>query len=345
MASTYERPDSPFIWFRYKDATGKWKAKNSGYRKDNPHDIRQAEIVARQKSVDEATTKILTPGRSEFRAWAAQWLEQRFATNSPLTLIKYRRFLRIWLEYATEVKATSPAAVTREIVLGFETWRRQHGASRNSILDELTFVAQILDEAVSRGYANANVARKLGLQTTQRKPKEVWTPEQIKVALDEAEKIDRFGWIRTVILMGRWQASRIGQCEVPLSGVDLERREFRFPGKVMKGGKPFTQAIDPRFLPELSEIVAHRHSLGFKTLCDLPTSPSASMVLRRFLDRLGFTEISHHCLRVTWVTNAALAGVPESAAMRWVNHSSREVHAIYQRIGSNDVVKFLELMK
>jgi hypothetical protein len=46
MASTYYRPDSPFIWILYKSADGKWKRVNSGFRRDNLADRKQAELRA-----------------------------------------------------------------------------------------------------------------------------------------------------------------------------------------------------------------------------------------------------------------------------------------------------------
>ena len=49
MTSTYIRKDSPYIWIRYKGVDGKWKSANSGYRKDNFGDRKQAELVVSQK--------------------------------------------------------------------------------------------------------------------------------------------------------------------------------------------------------------------------------------------------------------------------------------------------------
>lgn len=345
MASTYLRPDSPYIWIRYKDATGKWKNANSGYRKDNLGDRRNAKLVAREKSLEEAKQRILTPGRSAFVEWLPSWIEQRWQDKSSLTLRKYRLYCRTWLEYLDGIGANSPATVTRESVLNYEQYRRKQGTARNTVLQEIGFFGQVLDEAISRGYATTNVARHLRLASTPRKHKEVWTDDQIQLAIDAAEKADRFGWIHTVLLMGRFQAARLSSCEVPLAAISLERREIRYPAIVMKGGKAFTQAIDPRFLPILAEIVAHRRTLGESTLCSLPSNPSPSMELRRFLDALGLHGLSQHGLRTSWVTRAALSGIPESATMKFTNHSSREVHAVYTRLSSGDVVQFFDRLK
>jgi integrase len=61
-----------------------------------------------------------------------------------------------------------------------------------------------------------------------------------------------------------------------------------------------------------------------------------------FLDELGFKDLVHHGLRATWITRAALAGIPESLAKRFVNHASSQVHAIYQKITATDLMPMLD---
>jgi hypothetical protein len=56
MASTYRRTDSPYIWIGSKDAAGKWKSTNTGYRQDNIGDRKQAEQLAKRKSLEEMST-------------------------------------------------------------------------------------------------------------------------------------------------------------------------------------------------------------------------------------------------------------------------------------------------
>jgi hypothetical protein len=67
--------------------------------------------------------------------------------------------------------------------------------------------------------------------------------------------------------------------------------------------------IDPTFILVLAKVVEHRRKLACTTLCDLPKLPSLEM--RRFLDTLlpidaGFKNLSHHGLRTSWITKAAL---------------------------------------
>jgi integrase len=336
MASTYLRPDSPFIWIRYKDATGKWKNANTGYRKNSGADSRQANLLAKEKSLEEAKTRGVNLGKSAFADWAPVWIEQRWA-NKAETLRKYRRCLKTWLEYLAGVGIAHPGVVTRETVLGYVHQRESSGAARNTALSEIKLITQVMDESVKRGFARDNPARRLGLAWVEKQHKQVWTPEQIQRAIDAAEPLS---WIQTALLLGKYQASRLGQCEVPLTAIDFDRQVIAWPGSVMKQGKAFVQSIDPSFIPALKRIVEHRRALGESTLATLPKDPSPSLHLRGFLDGLGLQGLSQHGLRTSWVTRAALAGIPESVTMKFTNHSSREVHAVYQQISAGDMVPF-----
>jgi integrase len=207
----------------------------------------------------------------------------------------------------------------------------------------------MLEEAVERGYMSNNPFRKLGLKQEKQEHKTPWTPQQVATAIEAAEEIERFGWLHVALLFGRYQAIRIGQCCVPLVGVDLRRHIIKYPDSIVKGGKGYSQPIDPEFYPILCELVEHRQQLGKSTLCDFPEDPPKSVCVRIFLDALahydeGFKVLCHHGLRATWITQAALAGVSETLAMRFTNHSSREVHAIYQNITAGDLMPMLDAL-
>ena len=66
MASTYRRADFPFIWIRYKSDSGVWKSANTGYRQDNIGDQKQAELLAKRKSLEEMANK---PIQGTNRRW------------------------------------------------------------------------------------------------------------------------------------------------------------------------------------------------------------------------------------------------------------------------------------
>lgn len=157
------------------------------------------------------------------------------------------------MDYLNEVGAPLPAAVTRDIVLGYFPWRKDRGGERNTALGELKFFSQVMDEAVRRGYAPRNPALKLGMKRAEVEHKTPWTLKQVQIAVDAAKKRDKFGWLHVSILMGFYQAVRCGQCRVPLDCIDLDRQLINYPAHVMKSGRPHSQPIDPKFVPILKD--------------------------------------------------------------------------------------------
>jgi hypothetical protein len=343
MASIYLRKDSPFIWIQYKDAQGKWKCVNSGYRQDNIGDRKQARLLAKEKSLLELANKPVNTGRC-WEDWALPWINAKWGNRTNRTPKMYVNYFWRWLEYFKEIQVTQPAGLQREHVIKYLQWRQKHGGHRNTAIHEIKFLGQLMDEAINRGYATANPCRKLHLEKTPPKEKIPWSNDEVDKVLSAAEAQDRFGWMHVGFLMGRFQAVRLRQSSVPLACIDFNRRLISYPNDTVKGRKGYSQPIDPEFFPVLQEIVAHRQKLGKATLCDIPGEKEdpPSVQIRQFLDRLGLPHLLHHGLRASWITQAALSGMPESIAKRFVNHASTQVHEIYQKITASDMLPMLD---
>jgi hypothetical protein len=340
MASAYTRPDSPYIWISFKE-DGKWKRINSGYRKANAGDRAQANRLVKQRTLEEMRgAKVNAYGGW---AWVASWIDARWGDKPTGRTIKaYRSYLLLWMRYCDESAITGPHAVKREHVTGYLDWRAKQGVSRNTVIGEIAFLGLLMDEAVTRGYALTNPARKLGLKPEKRKEKLIWMDHEIALVDRTLAERDRFGWIRVTFLMGLWQAVRLRQAQVPLANIYFDRRIIDYPSEIVKGGKPYSQPINPPFTELLLEISNHRASIGANTLCDIPELPSVKW--RRFLDELGLQHLCHHGLRATWITRAALAGISETLAMRFVHQASRDVHHIYQKIPASDLLPMLDAL-
>jgi hypothetical protein len=346
MASIYKRPETSYIWITYKGADGCRKRINTGYRWDNPGDRKQAEKLAKMKTLEELVSKPIK-STGGWEDWVLPWINGRWGHSKNSTPDKYRNYFLRWLDFFEDTDVANPAALRREHVLAYLEWRKKRGGERNTAIHEIKFLGIVMDEAITRGYASQNPCRKLGLKKDEVKHKVPWTPQQVSFALESVEEIEPFGWLHVALLMGRYQAVRIGQCCVPLSGIDLDRRIINFPRDIVKGGKGYSQPIDPEFYPILADIVKHRRKLSKAALCDFP--PMHRLCVSIFIDALthydeGFEQLSHHGLRATWITQAALAGVPETLAKRFVNHASSEVHAIYQCITADDLMPMLDAL-
>ncbi len=346
MASTYYRGNS--IWIRYKSPeTGKWTNKSTGFRKNNPGDRRQAEKLRDTLTLRERTQQPVTASGWD---WVGVWIEGRW---NGLTLRNYKIHWRHLEGYLQEVGCRGPSNLTRELCVGYPKHRAKKGISGNTSALEIKLLAQVMDESIARDYAGKNPCRNLRLARTAPKEKDPFSDEQLS-ALDavfsggnheyewegKPTRVERYGWQHVMYLIGRYQSARIMQARVPLSCIDLDGKIIHWPDSVVKGEKGYSQPIDKRLLPELREIVRLRREVGEATICNVPEL--ASLHWRKFLDSLGMRNVSHHSLRVRWVSEAAKAGIPEAVAMRFSNHSSSEVHRIYLKLSAGDMASMLD---
>jgi integrase len=347
MASTYTKKESKFVWIRYKDASGKWKGKATGYLKDNYGDRRQAILLARSFSRKEQERS--PNGKGEhWRAWVPSWLIARFGdtegagpgVGTARAYFNRWRLLDKWLE-KTGIRA--PAQFEYRHVLEYRDFRTtgRKAVSINTCIHELKFLSQAMNEAIKRGFATSNPCLRMGFKRVPRKEKAPWTDAEIqKVA---AAVVTQPEWMRATFLLGLYQAARLRQCEVPLRDIDVPTRRITYWRSVSgrplaKGDKPFTQPIDERALPELERLIAEQRAGGSEALCEIPAIPS--VLWRRFLDGLGLKHLCHHGLRVTWCTRAASSEtVSQAQAKRFVNHGSTGVHESYQRLSASDIAR------
>jgi site-specific recombinase XerD len=143
----------------------------------------------------------------------------------------YSNYFWRWLQYFEENEITQPAALRREHVIDYLAWRERHGGRRNTAIHEIKFLGMLMDEAISRGYARENPARKLRLEKSPAAEKVPWSDFEVKRVQAALIERSKFGWMHVTFLMGLYQAARLRQSEIPLSRIDFE------------GGLLITQAI------------------------------------------------------------------------------------------------------
>jgi len=101
-----------------------------------------------------------------------------------------------------------------------------------------------MDEAISRGCASVNPARRLGLEESAPSEKVAWSDFEVdRVAVALAER-SKFGWMHVTFLMGLYQAVRLRQSQIPLSRIDFRRRIIDYPSNRVKGGQGYSQPFE-----------------------------------------------------------------------------------------------------
>ena len=332
MASLYRRGNR--IWMNFRDAEGNWRNRGTGYRWSNVVEMRHAKKACAEQTLKE---RVSAKGLSGTWNWVAQWIESSWDGQ---TLRRYHQVWQALAGYLKEAPVAGPANLSRDHCLSYVNWRERHRGGRNSAALELRFLGQVVDEAIRRGMAERNPSRNLRIKKVPAKEKSVWLDAELATVDAALLPIgNKYGWMRVSFLLGRYQASRLGQAAIPLASIDLQRNVIHWPSTVMKHGKSFSQPIVDGLKPVLADIVEHRQTHGHKTLADLPQLPSLEW--RKFLDSLGLRHLSHHGLRSTWITRAAMAGIPEAVAQRFSNHSSTAVHRVYLKLSTGDMAEML----
>lgn len=338
MASIYTKKGSSFFWLRYKDATGRWRGKQTGYRLGNLGDQRQAKLLARKQSEIEAERVTVTG--DAFADWVLPWLIATYGGAETTTLDVYSRMWRTLTKFLVAHDISRAAQLERKHVTGYLAWRTVT-ASRNMAIQEIKMMGMILGEAISRGQCATNPFSKPGLVRDKAADKSVWSDTEIIAAAAHFEKF-RSRWMRCAFYFGLYQACRLRQCQVPLAAIRFDLNVIQYPDRLVKGHAGFTQPIDARFRDILHGLVAEARAAGETSLCKVPWD--ASLRLRQSLNRIGYPHLVHHGLRVTWITRAAENGIPESQAMAFCHHESREVHRIYKKLSSVGIAHVPALM-
>lgn len=326
MAAIYKRAGTQFIWIRYRSPDGSWKGKATGYRWANLGDVRQARLLARRQSEVEAAARENHGARLD--EWVLPWIIEKYGDAETSTAGVYKRWWRAMARFLDEEGVATAGQVRRELAGKYLAWRGQHGGGRNSAIAEIKLLGMVMDEAKARGHCQENPLRRLGIKRDKPAEKLVWSDADITRAAAHFER-EKSHWMLCAFYFGLFQAARLRQCQLPISAIRLDAGVISYPGNLVKGGEGFTQPIDGRFLPILRRLVAEANG---PTLCTVPWD--ASIRLRRSLDRAGLPGLCQHGLRATWITRAAQAGVPESQAMAFCHHESREVHRVYKKLSS-----------
>lgn len=330
MASTYLRSNSPFVWLRFKEG-GKWKSKVTPFRKDDRGDLRAAEVLARRESVTEREAAPAEHG------W--EWVDLFISKNyEGSTLRARKRSWERWREFLAGERIGNPSQFRYVHLNGFREMR-ERDIGINTVLNEIKIMSAVMAEAIRREFAEFNPCLRMGFKRTKAKEKQPWSDDEVRtVAAALGSQPD---WMRASFVLGYYQAARLRQAEVPLRDIDLNGLRITYwktiDGRpLVKGDRPFSQPIAQAAVPALLKLVQARQAGGFKALCEIPGP--ASIQWRRFLLTLGLGHLCHHGLRVTWITKAAQSRkITRAEAMRFVNHGSSAVHAIYQRLNADDI--------
>jgi site-specific recombinase XerD len=348
MASLVARKDSQFWWIKFVEpTTGKRVFKSTSYPRADPIETKKARALESAWTAKEKSTaaNVANP-RNTWVEWVPDFLKRHARGR---TLVRYQTAWEWIFTYLREIGVTRPSELTYRHCLGFLDWRtkkvtRLHSKTKkkklvklNTALNDIKVLRIVMGQAVKLGIAQANPCFRLGVQKEEAKEKPELTDADIadiRTALKGEDK-----WMHTAFEIAINTGCRLSETRIKLSNIDFERGTILFESP--KGGRTraFTTPLPAAIKPMLLKI----KDRGDAYTLTLPPVPGKDWW--SFFKRVKRSDLCFHSTRVTFVTRLARAGVPQSIAMRLVNHSSVLVHKIYQRLGVEDVREYQHLAK
>lgn len=346
MASLYERPGSPFWWIKFR-VGGRIVRKSTGFRLDDAHQTKKAREMRRQKEADEDAVS-RECDHMQWGKWVVPFLE-RAHDASPRTMDRKLGAWAYLADYLDAKKLPTPAHLTRQSCLEYVEWRKTAGnrpVCINTILLELRYFSSILQEAVRRDWIPANPCFRLGIarQTPKEKAELKESDiELIRAAIAEKVKANaaHADFLRVSFEIAIAQGCRLTETYLDLQDIDTDNMEVTF---LAKGRKTYRAPLNPTLLPLIDELRRKRRRYTYTR------PPVPSLTWWQFFEELRrkhphLKRASFHSARVTVPSILARAGVPETVAMKLLNHKSTTVHRIYRRIAPSELGAVWDALK
>ena len=331
MASLYSRPASPF-WMLKTKIGGKWKAENTGLRVEDEIETAQAEVLRAEASLVEQTAPTNITSNKGW-GWVDGWLALHCKTDA--TLKNYKGCWKHITHWLTINGLHHPSIIKFAHGQEYLTWRvgrraRQRICHKNTALKDVKIFKMILTQAARLGMITANPIGRMGIAKDKAPKKIEITDEQFAHCIELLEIEPE--WMQLSFYVAMHTGCRLSETALVMDLVNFKRGTITFGDP--KGGeeRAFTRPLPMALVPILEPLKKR------KITHEVPAHASRSF--SRFFKRAGLSGVTFHCLRVSYVTRLHRAGVPLSAAMRLVNHSSAAVHEIYNRLGVDDVMPY-----
>lgn len=331
MSCLYKRPDSPYWWVKFTDASGKVRQESTGCRYASVAETRKARSVRAEKEIVEREAAPKERNERRLKIWVQPWISGRYAKQKH-TLESYNIAWGHLLRFFTTKGVTGAEGVRREHCFEYLEVRQREGACRNTAIHDLVVLRVVLFEAVARGWIVANPASKLGLKKDAPTEKREFTDKEAEIIF--AAKLPEWAQISWAIAW--YQGCRLAETSLPLDDVDLKRGLITL---TLKGGKRHTTRLHPKLNPLFTKLKKAKAQRTWEF------TRNASRDWARIFKRLGFEGVGFHSTRVTAITKMARSGkVNEQQAMRFIGHASEQVHQIYQRLKTSDLDSCVEAL-
>ena len=353
--AVYEAPNGKrvFVSTKCRDKDPAWKfalklQEASGKAKDNKlNEERIREIVS---SIAGKPSQGFT-----VRGWFTHWLEIKGQTRSDKTLDRYRQVVRDFLKSLGDRADTWMIHhITSQDILRYRTHIRKTGRTARTANLSVTVISAGFRAALRERKIDANPCEVIEeLPEENVMERDTFTPKQVAKLVEAAE-----GDWKAAILFGYCTGARLS---------DVANMPWQRKLKLKLAGKPVYQGIDFEnkklvyvahktkkliqvpLHPQLErELLRHQSGVGdtpiFPSLAGRQTGGRHGLTgqFKAIMEKAGIegthteahggrilSSLSFHCLRHSFTSAMANAGVAPEVRMKLTGHSDKDVHAGY----------------
>jgi len=255
------------------------------------------------------------------------------------TMTKYEKVFERVVELAGERKVRDLSGIDLKFVDAFRRMRVDAGAAPKTHYTEAVVIRQLVNFALSRDMITIDPLKRLKLKKPKPTPQPCWTHEQVAaiLAASPAE-------VKAAFTLLAELGIRFGELAwLTPEDVELATNVVRIRPK--EGWKPKTG--DQRAIPlsplvlEVLELLPKR----WKWLVTMPPSKQSPQLGRQWTERRLLAALKKvlkqlhlpgklHTFRHTFISNAAMNGVPEAVIREWVGHVDEQILRHYTHVHS-----------
>ena len=277
------------------------------------------------------------------RQWFEHFVSGKKKTRAAKTGARHDQIMREFIEFLGKRADLNVAAVTSRDISDFRDRRQSLGLAPATLNLDIIILSAAFNGALRQGHVSVNPCLAIEpLKEREPQRKGVFTSEQV-AALVEAATGD---W-RGMILIAFYTGARMSDvANLRWSNVDLisDIKTIRF--RPRKGGgevvtvihlaledyllsMPTAKSDDEFLFSSLAERNASTLSNWFRDIMERAKIENREVRKRTSKNGRSVSALSFHCLRHSFTSALANAGVSEERRMALTGHTTRDIHAKY----------------
>ncbi len=274
--------------------------------------------------------------------WFAEWQAGKADTKSPATAERYAQVSREFLVSLGNRAKLSLAHITPKDVRAYRDAELAAGKSPKTANLSVKIASAAFNAALRQGYITTNPCTALESLPEETAERSTFTPAQVARLLGEAE-----GDWKGAILLAYYTGARLRDvANMRWNAIDLKEQLLTFtPGKTKKTKKAVTIPLHPELERQLLSAPGIGKAFVFPTLAGQGTGGKSGLsgqfaaimaragiagtITRHTAEGRANCSLSFHCLRHSFNSAMANAGVSQEVRQKLTGHASAAMNRLY----------------